>query len=1141
VASSSNQAIPFQVNEAIQEFRVTSALAPAEFGRGQGGVVNVVTQRGSNAFHGAMFGYFANDALNADSPLSVYNGSGFDQAARSAGPTNLKPIDPDTLPLGLSPVSYNEYANYAQSLGWCTNSIQKNSAPGLRSCQDVWGFMSSGGYGKNTFFDPAALLAKNNRFDHPFDSKQLGVSLGGALKKDKVFVFGSYETTLIENPNPIFERVPSQFDKTYNPVGDAGVAASYSAPYFKSTDRNFLLAQNVLSLYPKANVVGVPGVLEFYQGEAPNYNHVHNFLARTDFVQSDKTNWSFRYSAQTLSQLHDDTLPARATFDYPGNGAVRDALNQNLTGVYTHTFSSHLSNEARISFTRFRITETAQDAGVDPSAFGLPGNQMMTWMLSGLDSAYSGGNPSDWGAFGGWAESLWTDGASLFMNPTLDGMFPFARIGAPMNAPGRRMDFTLAFNDNLSWSVGKHAFKFGGEFRRLNNEFMNGAFARGTAVSGDIGEFVRDSETCGISCVTTPGKQNYRAPSFDYALRDSSPFAGSFHSFALAGYAHDTWRLRPRVTLSLGLRYEYFSPPQEENHNLWNFDPAANGLVRDGATSVVDPWGQPCAATHRWSIAHNGFVPGDESWLAASPWNCKSTGNGRIAQSDYANFAPRVGVAIDLTGSGKSVLRLGGGLYYNQLPTSNLAQLLFNRPTPISLSNPQLIYGQNFVSAYHIPSVWSFEAGKFYQCYQCGVGNSTLDPAVMQAAGTAKYQAAASPFTTSAFDAAHSQSPYSRQFAATFQQSLTSQLAIEVGYIGTFGVGLPVVSNTNFDREWNCNPYPFIDSTAPVCDHLGAVFTMTNRAESNYHSAMLRLRSEAWHGLRLNTTYTWSRSYDNASNSIFPFVPVAATNLIAGLQFFTIGNPAFQCRPGTQTAWCASHQAGASSGAITGSDMMAAGLTTTGSADVIVSRYTIPQDPAHFLKDDYGRSDFDSRHRAVMDFTWQAPQLHRMAWLLNHWLFSGILIAQSGQPFTVFSGPVAGELTQRANITGPVTITGDPTHYLATSGFELGSKPCGGDILPSPDKPLCVGNSERNGFTGPSYLTLDVASQKALWIRESRSVVVRAEIYNLFNRANYSNPISAISTDGGLINPDFGKIKSAHNPRQIQFALRFNW
>ena len=118
VASSSNQAIPFQVNDAIQEFRVVTATSDAQFGRNIGGVVNIITRRGTAKFHGSAFGFFATDSIDASSPLSVYNGSGFDQAAAFAGPLNAQPA-PNTNPL-YSPIyqpnSYNQYVKTVELL-----------------------------------------------------------------------------------------------------------------------------------------------------------------------------------------------------------------------------------------------------------------------------------------------------------------------------------------------------------------------------------------------------------------------------------------------------------------------------------------------------------------------------------------------------------------------------------------------------------------------------------------------------------------------------------------------------------------------------------------------------------------------------------------------------------------------------------------------------------------------------------------------------------------------------------------------------------------------------------------------------------------------------------------------------------------
>src|SRR3954466_5403421 len=205
VASSSNQAIPFQVNDAVQEFRVISSTANAEYGRNAGGTINVVTRRGGNGFHGSAFGYFSNDALNGGNPVSVYGGSGFDAAAAYAGTPAADPTN-----LTAFPLRYNDYVNSAANNGFCTDQI--GVAGTTTPC-------STGGTGANTFFDPNAVLAGRDHRNQPWNSKQFGINAGGALKKDKWFYFGSYEGTLIDNPNQIFERVPTAFDRTYDPYG----------------------------------------------------------------------------------------------------------------------------------------------------------------------------------------------------------------------------------------------------------------------------------------------------------------------------------------------------------------------------------------------------------------------------------------------------------------------------------------------------------------------------------------------------------------------------------------------------------------------------------------------------------------------------------------------------------------------------------------------------------------------------------------------------------------------------------------------------------------------------------------------------------------------------------------------------------
>jgi hypothetical protein len=213
-------------------------------------------------------------------------------------------------------------------------------------------------------------------------------------------------------------------------------------------------------------------------------------------MPTNKTTVSVRYAVQGLNQLHDDTLPKQS--QYPGNGAFRDALNQNLTGTISHSFTPRLINDVRVGYSRFRVEEEAQDQSFNASALGvsgfnIPSRAMPTVFLNGLDQQYSGAVPGFAGAY-----RIWYDPSSAtpqFQLPTLDYLFPMARIGAPLNAPSGRKDTTIFAADNVSWTHGKHTIKAGLEYRHLSNLFTNSAWQRGFWYSSDIGEFTHDSNS----------------------------------------------------------------------------------------------------------------------------------------------------------------------------------------------------------------------------------------------------------------------------------------------------------------------------------------------------------------------------------------------------------------------------------------------------------------------------------------------------------------------------------------------------------------------------------------------------------------------------------------------------------------------
>ncbi len=1190
LASSSNQAIPFQVNDSVQEFRVISSVAAAEYGRNLGGTVNIVTKRATNSFHGSVYGYFGNEALNADSPLSVYNGTTFDKSAAYAGYTSAgtpitTPIAAPTDAEFYSPFTYNQYVANALARGYCTNSI----APGYLFA-NAPNTCAGAAAGLNTVFDPRAILSQHNSFSIPFDSKQFGASAGGALVKDKWFVFGSYEGTLIDNPNPILERVPSSFDKTYDPNGTGRFG-------FGPADPNFVLAQNILGLFPASNINAlgsgaVPGVLEFYQGQAPNYTHVHNFLFRTDFVKSEKSDFSLRYVAQFLKQLHDDSLPAGGA--YPGNGAFRDAVNQNASLSYTHSFSPKIINELHLVFTRFDVGESPQDAGFDATTLGLPFKQMPTILLNGIDTQSSGqrraGTVNDLGAFSSWMDA---GGGFTTMVPWADGRFPFARLGAPLGAPGERRDSTYAVTDNLSWSRGKHSFKLGAEFRHLDNDLFNGAFARGIVYSGNIGEFTSDSEACNLDVTLTNfcTANAFRLPSFDFAQFNPT-YSGKFSSYVIAGFFQDSYRARKGLTINYGLRYEYFSVPYEVNNNIWNFDARANGLVQQGGTAITDPFGNVCGATnpswgvltpfvsHLLGLGIPGLSNMVQNWATTSQPTglapgqtfpspgCKATTSGfynQMAKPTKLNFAPRIGFAWNVRGDEvkrPTVFRFGAGVYYDQTPISTFSQLLYNRP----MTSPNTFLGQSFSGSDLF--FGNLACGFGGLPAQCGLGNTVITPAGQAALSrdgvnpNSYYSSVTQPFSIYAIDSNNSHTPWAWQANMTIQQQLSPKLTTEVGYVGTFAKFLPVVYDQNYANEWGhvrtLAAGPALSSLQIDNMSQFPIFTMTNRGTSNYNSLLARVRMAGWHGLRLNATYSYSRGMDNSSTGIFPTLPISPRGLLISDQYLVnSASPPSLLLVGSAMG---TPSAGTSFGQLVfpNIDFGAGALTTTGARPVLVSPYNIPQNPFDFLVNDWGRSDFDSTHRVTVDYVWETKSSSR---LWDMWSFSGIFTGQTGQPMSIFAGPIAGAVNQRADLGVPaneIVISSDPNHAIDPSQYIFllqqgagvpGAGSCprimfannASTFMPIPGVP-CAGHSGRNQFVGPSYINMNFAIQKGFNVfGESKKLYLRAEFFNLFDRANYYNPISSISDNGVAASENFGTIKSAHDPRQIQLAVRFSW
>jgi hypothetical protein len=180
------------------------------------------------------------------------------------------------------------------------------------------------------------------------------------------------------------------------------------------------------------------------------------------------------------------------------------------------------------------------------------------------------------------------------------------------------------------------------------------------------------------------------------------------------------------------------------------------------------------------------------------------------------------------------------------------------------------------------------------------------------------------------------------------------------------------------------------------------------------------------------------------------------------------------------------------------------------------------------LRAEKADSSFDHRHRFVTNFVWPIPLARGSSgWaraLLADWQASGAFVVQSGAPFTVNIASdqpnIGNGPAQRPNINGdPNQGPKTPDEWFDTSVFSL---------PPS----FTFGNAPRNAVIGPGFINFDLSLQKDFALSESVNLQWRAEAYNLFNHPNFNIPNRTAFT------PNFGKISSAHDSRQLQFAIK---
>jgi hypothetical protein len=648
--------------------------------------------------------------------------------------------------------------------------------------------------GANEFHGAAYEYFRNDPLDanNPFltaagvrrpvlDRNVFGGLLGGAVQKEKAFFFISYQGTRERNgasPNSLSSSIP--------------IVSSCQTPPCLTDDRSEQALQRAFPDLPSINPIALallnvklpnghfliptPQVNGRYSGSAPSRFQEDQFNANVDY-RLDEKNWLavkfFFSNAPTTFAL------AVSGGNVPGFGNDEEQNNRIITLQESYTFSSRLINEARIGYNFIRQDDFPQ-APVKDSDVGIRRSNANSF--PGLPL--------------------------IRITPNAGGV----AFGSPSVSDLRSTVPSMTAADLVSITSGRHSIRTGAEIIYYQNNVTTNQNSRGVIDFNNFKEFLTGNA---LSSVLGTGISERSLRTTDYSL-----------------FLQDDWKVSPKLTLNLGLRYELDLPPYDTRGRLSTFDPT---LYRP--RSLLGP---PIGFVQAGNVIAQYDLP-----------ELPKVEKRVVNSIDPNNFAPRLGFAYSPIASGRLVVRGGYGVFYSR--ASNLYLLTTAQLAPYYLTgrrNDRPLFADPFVEA---PSLDKF-------------------PIFVEGIDLANH----------VFDR-NLRTPYLHQYNTSVQYAVGTNLLLEAAYVGTRGLNLFRVVGINQARLASPE-HPVINdvtgevitTNTPTNARLRAPFQgVTTNApsglnqttgQSSYNSLQLSLTKRLSQGLQFLASYTYAKSLDNTSS-----------------------------------------------------------------------------------------------------------------------------------------------------------------------------------------------------------------------------------------------------------------------------------